>query len=195
MVSATQTCISSATYKSRSEKYIELIVPDLPMLKNQVKGSTRNVHSAADALPPSKWPLIEETSIPGCMCSRVDWYPALYLNGRRKDIFIPTTPHRMLRHFFLVDVSSPNHLREEAGFCDDIHRCRTLVGIINGCLATIFASTWVSVHPNIPPPNLGQLALTRRRFCLMLVAVIAPELMVGLAVRQFLDARWFSKGK
>ncbi|KAF7365583.1 hypothetical protein MVEN_00431700 [Mycena venus] len=66
-------------------------------------------------------------------------------------------------------------------------------GIISGCLATIFACTWVSVHPNVPPPGLGNLALSWRRFGMMLVAVIAPELMVGFAARQFLDARWFSK--
>lgn len=30
---------------------------------------------------------------------------------------------------------------------------------------------------------------------MMMVAVIAPELMVGFAARQFLDAREFSKGR
>ncbi|KAF7365584.1 hypothetical protein MVEN_00431800 [Mycena venus] len=83
--------------------------------------------------------------------------------------------------------------RDEAAFCDDINSCRTLFSIISGCLATIFACTWVSVHPNVPPPDLGNLALSWRRFGMMLVAVIAPELMVGFAARQFLDARWFSK--
>ncbi|KAF7365591.1 hypothetical protein MVEN_00432500 [Mycena venus] len=82
--------------------------------------------------------------------------------------------------------------RHEAASCDDIH-CRTLFSIISGCLATIFACTWVSVHPNVPPPGLGNLALSWRRFCMMLVAVIAPELMAGFAARQFFDARWFSK--
>ncbi|KAF7333361.1 hypothetical protein MVEN_02351500 [Mycena venus] len=83
--------------------------------------------------------------------------------------------------------------RDEAASCDDINSCRTVFGIISGCLATIFACTWVSVHPNVPPPGLGNLALSWRRFCMMLVAVIAPELMAGFAARQFLDARWFSK--
>ncbi|KAJ7863527.1 hypothetical protein B0H14DRAFT_3862872 [Mycena olivaceomarginata] len=52
---------------------------------------------------------------------------------------------------------------------------RTLFSIVSGCLAT------------------GKLALACRRLGLMLAAVIAPELMVGFAARQFLDARWFSK--
>ncbi|KAJ6584473.1 hypothetical protein B0H19DRAFT_906135, partial [Mycena capillaripes] len=70
---------------------------------------------------------------------------------------------------------------------------RTLFSIISGCLATIFACTGVSVHPNVPPPNQGQLAFAWRRFRMMLVAVLAPELMAGSASRQFLAARWFSK--
>ncbi|KAJ7919457.1 hypothetical protein B0H13DRAFT_244967 [Mycena leptocephala] len=86
--------------------------------------------------------------------------------------------------------------REEPVSCDNINRCRrTFFGIVSGCLATVFACTWVSVHPNVPPPNQGQLALTWRRFWLMVVAVIAPELVVGFAARQFLDARWFSRSK
>ncbi|KAF7365585.1 hypothetical protein MVEN_00431900 [Mycena venus] len=83
--------------------------------------------------------------------------------------------------------------RGEAASCDNINNCRTLFGIISGCLATIFACTWVSVHPNVPPPGLGTLALSWRRFCMMLVAVIAPEVMAGFAARQFFDACWFSK--
>ncbi|KAJ7919460.1 hypothetical protein B0H13DRAFT_2320442 [Mycena leptocephala] len=87
----------------------------------------------------------------------------------------------------------PLNARGEPVSCNDINSCRTFFGIVSGCLATVFACTWVSVHPNVPPPNQGQLALTWRRFWLMVVAVIAPEIMVGFAARQFLDARWFSK--
>ncbi|KAF7365590.1 hypothetical protein MVEN_00432400 [Mycena venus] len=83
--------------------------------------------------------------------------------------------------------------RDEAASCDDINSCRTFFSIISGCLVTIFACTWVSVHPNVPPPGLGNLALCWRRSYMMLVAVVAPELMVGFATRQFLDARWLSK--
>ncbi|KAJ7846828.1 hypothetical protein B0H14DRAFT_3086241 [Mycena olivaceomarginata] len=68
-----------------------------------------------------------------------------------------------------------------------------LFNIISGCLATIFACTWISVHPNVPGPGQGKLARARHRLGLMLVAIIAPELMAGFAARQFLDARWFSK--
>ncbi|KAJ7130453.1 hypothetical protein C8R44DRAFT_978510 [Mycena epipterygia] len=77
--------------------------------------------------------------------------------------------------------------------CDDINSCRRLFDIIWGCLTTIFACTWVSVHPNVPPPDQSRLALFWRRLKLMLIAVIAPELMVGFAARQCFAARRFSK--
>ncbi|KAJ7119939.1 hypothetical protein C8R43DRAFT_900818 [Mycena crocata] len=73
--------------------------------------------------------------------------------------------------------------RAPAASFDDINDCRRLFDIIWGCLATIFACTWVSVHPNVPPPSQSCLALFWRRLKLMLVAVIAPELMVGFAAR------------
>ncbi|KAJ6477954.1 hypothetical protein DFH09DRAFT_1056463 [Mycena vulgaris] len=88
-----------------------------------------------------------------------------------------------------------NHLdsRASTDSCDDINNCRKLFDIVWGCLATIFACTWVSVHPNVPPPNQSRLALFGRRLGLMLIAVIAPELMVGFAARQFFAACWYAK--
>ncbi|KAJ6533588.1 hypothetical protein B0H19DRAFT_1272237 [Mycena capillaripes] len=83
--------------------------------------------------------------------------------------------------------------RATAESCDDINNCRKLFDIVWGCLATIFAATWVSVHPNVPPPDQSWLALFWRRLRMMLVAIIAPELMVGFAVRQFFTAWWYSK--
>ncbi|KAJ7259044.1 hypothetical protein C8J57DRAFT_1185305 [Mycena rebaudengoi] len=90
---------------------------------------------------------------------------------------------------------APAHILEPRGqtdSCDDIHSCRTLFDIVWGCLTTIFACTWVSVHPNVPPPNQTRLALLRRKLKMMLVAVVAPEVMVAFAVRQFWIARHYS---
>ncbi|KAJ7843460.1 hypothetical protein B0H13DRAFT_2286565 [Mycena leptocephala] len=84
-------------------------------------------------------------------------------------------------------------IRTSSDSCDDINNCRKLFDIIWGCLATIFACTWVSVHPNVPSPNQSWLALFWRRLKMMLIAVIAPEIMVGFAARQFLAARKLSK--
>ncbi|KAJ7257597.1 hypothetical protein C8J57DRAFT_1027823, partial [Mycena rebaudengoi] len=69
---------------------------------------------------------------------------------------------------------------------------RKLFDIIWGCFVTIFACTWVSVHPNVPPPNQGPLTLLWRRLKMMLIAIIAPEVMVGFAARQFFTSRWYA---
>ncbi|KAF7333066.1 hypothetical protein MVEN_02371200 [Mycena venus] len=57
--------------------------------------------------------------------------------------------------------------RAPAETCDDINNCRKLFDIVWGCLATIFACTWVSVHPNVPPPDPSVLALTHGYFFCM----------------------------
>ncbi|KAK7028703.1 hypothetical protein R3P38DRAFT_3190321 [Favolaschia claudopus] len=96
--------------------------------------------------------------------------------------------------------------------CIDIHKCRTLYGIVWSCITTIFACIWVSVHPNMPPLPIentspqkkrGRLhwlvhlwhetSGIRRRLKMMLVALIAPEIMVGFAVRQWLSAHTISR--
>ncbi|KAK7028701.1 hypothetical protein R3P38DRAFT_3519047, partial [Favolaschia claudopus] len=79
--------------------------------------------------------------------------------------------------------------------CTDIDKCRTLYDIVWACLTTIFACIWVSVHPNMPPqPSAWDgTAGSRRRLRLMLVALIAPEIMVAFAARQWFSARRFSK--
>ncbi|KAK7024768.1 hypothetical protein R3P38DRAFT_3316487 [Favolaschia claudopus] len=63
---------------------------------------------------------------------------------------------------------------------------RTLVDLIWGCLATIFACAWISVHPNF-------IAYFQRRLKMMLITIIAPEIVVGFAARQFFAARKLSK--
>ncbi|KAJ7903370.1 hypothetical protein B0H14DRAFT_2328944, partial [Mycena olivaceomarginata] len=73
-----------------------------------------------------------------------------------------------------------------------MNNCRKLFDIVWGCLATIFACTWVSVHPNVPPPHQSWLVLLWRRLKMMLTAVLAPEVIVAFAARQFLAARRFS---
>ncbi|KAF7356048.1 hypothetical protein MVEN_00934600 [Mycena venus] len=98
-----------------------------------------------------------------------------------------------LIYTFSWKISLPPNTRAPADSCDDINNCRKLFDIMWGCLATIFACTWVSVHPNVPPPNQSGLALFWRRLKMMLIGIIAPEIMVGFAARQFLAARMLSK--
>ncbi|KAJ7727109.1 hypothetical protein B0H16DRAFT_1697851 [Mycena metata] len=80
--------------------------------------------------------------------------------------------------------------------CDcTINSCRTLFDIVWGCLATMFACTWVALHQNVPEPKLGWFSLLMRKLRMMLVTIIAPEVIVGFAARQLVSARWISKGK
>ncbi|KAJ6577724.1 hypothetical protein B0H19DRAFT_1062310 [Mycena capillaripes] len=78
-------------------------------------------------------------------------------------------------------------------FCSDPLSSRTLLDIIWGCLATVFACTWVSVHPNVPAPGQTNFVLVSRRLGMMLLAIIAPELIIFFAARQYFFASAFSK--
>lgn len=70
---------------------------------------------------------------------------------------------------------------------------RDLLSIIWGCFATIFACTWTSVHPNIPAPDDSFLLIIPRRLSCMVWAVLAPEVVILWAVRQWCYARKFGK--
>ncbi|KAJ7727108.1 hypothetical protein B0H16DRAFT_1779838 [Mycena metata] len=67
--------------------------------------------------------------------------------------------------------------------CDcTVNSCRSLFDIVWGCLATMFACTW-----------LGWFSLLLRKLRMMLLMIIAPEIVVAFAARQFVSARGISK--
>ena len=66
---------------------------------------------------------------------------------------------------------------------------RSIWSIFWGCLATIFACSWVAVHPNIPAPS-GSIFLTRLK--LMGYMLIVPELVIVWAVRQWYAAHYIA---
>ena len=70
---------------------------------------------------------------------------------------------------------------------------RSLWDILWSCLATIFACSWVSIHPNIPSPNESSWRIFLRRLKLMFWAVVFPEMIVTWALRQWLGARHLEK--
>ncbi|KAF8581442.1 hypothetical protein K439DRAFT_1636153 [Ramaria rubella] len=73
--------------------------------------------------------------------------------------------------------------------CKDIDNCRTLQDIVWSCLVTVFSCTWVAIHPNIPSPDVGRVKIALRRLGLFVGALIAPELVITWAMRQWLAAR------
>ncbi|KAF7369922.1 hypothetical protein MSAN_00621700 [Mycena sanguinolenta] len=99
--------------------------------------------------------------------------------------------HLLSQDGIAAPLPHPPDARATTDSCNDINNCRTLFSVVWGCLATIFACTWVSVHPNVPPPGQSRLQLFWRRLkLLMLIATIAPEVIVAFAARQFFVSRW-----
>ncbi|KAE9392766.1 hypothetical protein BT96DRAFT_944402 [Gymnopus androsaceus JB14] len=61
--------------------------------------------------------------------------------------------------------------------------------IVWSCLTTIFACTWVAVHPNIPALDDSGGQLLWRRVKILAVALIAPEFIIIWAANQLRSAR------
>jgi hypothetical protein len=70
--------------------------------------------------------------------------------------------------------------------CDDLRNCRTISSIVWSCIVTIFACTWVAVHPNVPKPNsnVHWYSGPLRRARIMVYALIGPEFIIAWAWRQ-----------
>ncbi|KAK0432795.1 hypothetical protein EV421DRAFT_2089179 [Armillaria borealis] len=80
--------------------------------------------------------------------------------------------------------------------CSNESSNRTTWNIIWSCLATIFACTWLAVHPNVPSRYMrekGRLSLSLHRVKHMLLAIICPEVVIMWAFRQRLVASALSK--
>ena len=79
-----------------------------------------------------------------------------------------------------------------ASSCTDLRNCRTIWNIIWSCLVTIFACTWVAIHPNVSRPEDSAHrpwhARPLRRARIMLLALIGPEFFIFWAWRQRLVA-------
>ncbi|KDQ55319.1 hypothetical protein JAAARDRAFT_692072 [Jaapia argillacea MUCL 33604] len=75
----------------------------------------------------------------------------------------------------------------------DICHTRTTWGIVSSCLTTIFACTWAAVHPNIPGPNETSFEVAFSHLGITLVALIAPELVIFWAMKQWFCARRIAK--
>ncbi|KAG2116829.1 hypothetical protein DEU56DRAFT_895718 [Suillus clintonianus] len=70
---------------------------------------------------------------------------------------------------------------------------RTLWNIISSSVLTLLACTYSAVHPNIPSPKDNRFRILWRRLGIMITALIAPELIVLWAMRQWISARNVTK--
>ena len=83
--------------------------------------------------------------------------------------------------------SNATLLNTPACICPAIDR--SVWDIVWSCLATIFACSWLSIHPNIPGPNESRWRIFLRRLELMFWAVVSPEMIIIWAFRQWVGAR------
>ncbi|THU78552.1 hypothetical protein K435DRAFT_887394 [Dendrothele bispora CBS 962.96] len=103
---------------------------------------------------------------------------------------------------------SPEVSLEAHSSCFDIRSCRTVEDILYSCLAVVFACTWVAIHPNIPrhfdvskedsPEVEDSFTISRARVftqyvITMILSIVAPELIVLWALRQWFAARKIAK--
>ena len=65
--------------------------------------------------------------------------------------------------------------------------------IIWSCLFTVFICCWRVVHPNIPPPNSQWWHRFLDRTIHLLLAAFAPEIILAVAIREYLDAKACAK--
>lgn len=77
--------------------------------------------------------------------------------------------------------------------CANTGNNRGILDIVWSCLVTIFACTWITVHPNVPGPDDTPIMSLLRRTKLMLYALIMPEAVLLWAMRQWLGARNITK--
>ncbi|KAG1809713.1 uncharacterized protein BJ212DRAFT_599553 [Suillus subaureus] len=70
---------------------------------------------------------------------------------------------------------------------------RTLWTIISSSVITLFACIYSAIHINIPSPKDSPYRILRRRLGIMIMALIAPELMVTWAMRQWFSACYVTR--
>jgi hypothetical protein len=96
----------------------------------------------------------------------------------------------------LADVTTDGLSTRSPSSCNDLDECRKLIDIVWSCLTTIFACTWLTLHPNIPPPpptedmKFGENCvykvkkLLRHQLVPFIVTLLAPEWILAWAMMQ-----------
>ena len=91
------------------------------------------------------------------------------------------------------DILFKTHLQSMFIRDEDRFDTRSIYNILWSCLSTIFACTWITIHPNIPAPGDSQWAVLRRRLATMGYFLLAPEFVIYWAARQHFGARNLTK--
>jgi hypothetical protein len=86
----------------------------------------------------------------------------------------PTCPTVSSEQFLAIRAISPPATDTSSVFNT---RYRSTIEIVWSCLAIIFASTWICVHPNVAGYNTTMWQRVRNRLMLFALAIFAPELL------------------
>lgn len=70
---------------------------------------------------------------------------------------------------------------------------RTVLSISWSCLSTIAACIYGSTHPNIPEHNASWWGAIQSKLVVAFYTLLAPELVIWWAMRQYLGARAIAK--
>ncbi|PBK95917.1 hypothetical protein ARMGADRAFT_963611 [Armillaria gallica] len=87
--------------------------------------------------------------------------------------------------------SAPNESRS-----NELPEYRSAWDVVFSCIVTVFACTWLAVHPNVPGPDLksrGWAFIGLHRLKLMVIAIVVPEVIIIWAFRQWIVASTISK--
>jgi hypothetical protein len=66
------------------------------------------------------------------------------------------------------------------------------MSLLYSCVFTLFLCVCTAVHLNVPPENEGKFAFYRRKTKWVLIALLAPEVVLYTAWSQWRDARWLA---
>ncbi|KAG2126396.1 hypothetical protein BD769DRAFT_1357792 [Suillus cothurnatus] len=88
----------------------------------------------------------------------------------------------------LTGLNDTHILTLDASNCPSCNT-RTLWDILSSCGLTLFACTWTAMHLDIPGRDEGIRDIFIHRLSLVVLAFLAPELVVGRAVWEYLLAR------
>ena len=80
---------------------------------------------------------------------------------------------------------NPLYTRLDNQYFDD----RTIWSIIWSCLTTLFACSWVAMHPNVPSGNDSNARIQGRRLAMMGYMLLAPECVILWAAMQYFSAK------
>ena len=81
----------------------------------------------------------------------------------------------------LIPQSTPQDVSDMCSTCPEM---RTLISILWSCFSTLVVATWVSVHPNVPPPGSNFFRMAIIRSGLMIATILAPEVTLSWAFVQ-----------